>query len=65
MEEVESESDDAWFADDGITTEIDRLKLPCVAPDETLCFPDIRSTLCVPPDAAVTTTMLGYGLNSL
>lgn len=56
-EMVESESEEAWF---GIMTDMERLYPPCVAPDEALCFPDIRRTLWAPPVPAVTTTML-YG----
>lgn len=59
-EELESESDDAWLAADGKTTEMGRLKPVCEPLEEPLCFPDIRRTLWVPPVPAATTTMLVY-----
>lgn len=57
-DELESESDDAWLAADGKTTEIGRLKPVCELLDEPVCFPEMRSTLWVPPVPAATTTML-------
>lgn len=57
-EELESESDDAWLADDGKTTEMGRLKPACEPLEEPVCFPVIRSTLWAPPVPAATTTML-------
>lgn len=57
-EELESESDDAWLADDGRTTEMGREKPVCEPLEAAACFPDIRSTLWAPPVPAVTTTML-------
>lgn len=56
-DELESESDDAWLAADGKTTEIDRLKAVCEPLEEPLCFPDIRRTLWDPPAPAATTTI--------
>ncbi len=57
-DELESESDDAWLAADGKTTEMGRLKPACEPLEELLCLPDIRSTLWAPPVPAATTTML-------
>lgn len=64
-EELESESDDAWFAADGKTTEMGRLKPGCEPPEEPVCFPDIRSTLWAPPVPAATTTMLVYPIGAV
>lgn len=60
VEVLESESDDAWLADDGKTTEMGRVKPVCEPLEEPACFPDMRSTLWAPPVPAATTTMLKY-----
>lgn len=59
-DELESESDDAWLAADGKTTEMGRLKPVCEPLEDPLCLPDIRRTLWAPPVPEGTTTMSVY-----